>query len=726
MVRDLSKCILCGKCIRADHELVAVGAIDYNHRGFKSRPATAHAMPLEDSRCTFCGTCLALCPTGALSAAKRRLRGHARARGPTVCGFCGVGCSIKAGLAGGRVVEVNPAETPETVNGVTLCVRGHFAHDFLHGPDRLERPAIRRNGELEEVSWDEALSHVAERLTEVRKRNGPQSLAFFGSSKCSNEENYLFQKIARAILGTSNVDNGGCLSGRPAWAQADAGLHPARDRVNRLSDLEKAGAIAVIGADPAHSLPVVSYFLKRAARKGIPLLVIDPRRTELVPFAAQWLQPVPGSDGALAAGLASLLIAGNGLDRAWLKEHTEGFEALAELLAEPRWQQAACRQGGLAPEELRRAAQLLEGRRTAFVLGSGVLQQPRGARTMAALLNLALLARGAGPGGAGLYLLPRDCNELGALDMGTVPHLLPGRLPVGDAAARKHWERLWQKRISPDPGMDLPGMLQQAEKGALKALYVMGENPLLSLPRKDRIREALGRLELLVVQDVLAGETVQAADVVLPGAAFSEKGGSFTNLEGRVQIFEPLVKPPGEARPDWEILDLLSERLGGGRTYGSLERIRAEIRQAVPAGPAAKDGRIRFAAPEPLEAAEADPEYPFTAILGSSRFQLGSGTRTGRSPRLRGHAPQGEMEISREDAGALGLQDGDSVAIRSRAGSIEREIRVVTGLKAGLVFIPLAFRGNDARELSGWDPLVSAEPAGWKTCAVRVEKTAER
>ena len=263
IVRDLSKCILCAKCIRADHELVVVGAIDYSHRGFKSRPATVHELPLENSTCTFCGTCVSICPTGALTPnnppGTLACVGTPAREALSICGFCGVGCSLAMGVSDNKIVEVNPAHLQQSVNKSTLCVKGHFAHDFLNTRSRLTHPLVRKDGQLAPASWDETLELIASRLLEIKKEKGPQSMAFLGSSKCTNEENFLFQKIARAFIGTNNVDNAGTLCGQSVlrrWDEkTDGGC-----RVNRLDRIEKAEAILILGADPTHSVPVFGYY----------------------------------------------------------------------------------------------------------------------------------------------------------------------------------------------------------------------------------------------------------------------------------------------------------------------------------------------------------------------------------------------------------------------------------------------------------------------------------
>ena len=293
ITRDLSKCVLCGKCIRADHELVCTGAIDYNSRGFNSRPVTLHELPLEKSSCTFCGTCVSICPTGALSA-KVEFVGTPEKESTSICGFCGVGCNLDLGVAGNKVVDVNPSHLKNSVNDATLCVRGHFAHDFLNSEKRLTRPLIRIEDELVPATWVDALETAAKRILEIKKQHGPDSIAFLGSSKCSNEENYLFQKIARTLIQTNNVDNGGYMSGRLFLDLVDKRT----DRAGRFNffagpfaGIEQAEVVFVMGAEPAQTAPVFDYYLKRGARKGIPLIVADHRKTDLAGISWSWIHP---------------------------------------------------------------------------------------------------------------------------------------------------------------------------------------------------------------------------------------------------------------------------------------------------------------------------------------------------------------------------------------------------------------------------------------------------
>jgi len=396
---------------------------------------------------------------------------------------------------------------------------------------------------------------------------------------------------------------------------------------------------------------------------------------------------------------------------------------------------------------MEKAADLFERKKIAFVVGHGILQQKYGILAMDALLNLALLTGSLGSEGTGLYMLARENNQVGAWDMGTAPDFLPGRQSLCNDIIRKHWEQIWEVKLSPDPGLNMIRMIAEAEKGNLKALYIMGENPLRSLPQPERISNALKELELLVVQDILENETTHLADVVLPGAAFSEKGGSFTNLEGRVQSFEPVVSPPGEAKPDWEILDLLAVRMGYPKKHYSFQKIRAEISHLVPMyveleqkgeeswiressnlklfHPDGQGKPIHFSPVITTEDETHDEVYPFKAILGSLRYHLGSGTRTSHSVRIKDFTLKGEAEISSEDGARLNLNEGDRVRISSPHGSISREVTLKEDLRPGLIFIPVAFHNNDAMQLIELTQLGKADSPGWKECNVRLEKVEE-
>jgi len=749
IIRDLSKCILCGKCIRADHELVCTGAIDYNLRGFESRPATVHETPLEHSNCTFCGTCVSICPTGALSPKNAWYAGTPERQGLSICGFCGIGCALDIGISGNKIVAINPADLEDTVNRATLCVRGHFAHDFLNSADRLTAPMIKSAGEagapaFKEASWDEALEHLISRLSDIKRTYGPQSIAFIGSTKCSIEENYLFQKIGRAIFHSENIIN---MASQNSGAQLMALDQKTGGscRVNRLSDLEKAPAIVVLGPDPDHAAPVLGYHIKRAAKKGAALVVIDPLPNELSLFAGQWIRPElaknPGfSLTSLLNGIAAELVARNGHATEFIQNHTLDGNAYTEGLNAQDPEKIA----GLAAvtrEDLKTAASLLEGKKTAFVIGHTAGQSISEAG-FNALFNLSLLTGSQGGKGTGIYLMTEAGNGMGAFDMGVSPDWLPGRHPISDESGRIPLEKAWKTKISPDPGLSMLRLIEAAENGTLKAVYIMGENPLRKLPQSRRVKNALKKLDFMVVQDILCNQTVKLADVILPGAAFTEKAGAFTNMEGRIQNFAPIVSPPGQALPDWEILALLASKMGYPEKYTTIEQVKQEIRRLVPMyadlgshrqGWLKNNGlesgfRFHFS-PADIPAqkpAPPDPEFPYTGIIRGLRYHLGCGTRTSRSERIQSFQLRGQIEISPEDSQRLGLSEADRLRLTSPFGQLERGFRINTDMPVGQIFIPLAYGQNDAMNLVDLCEPPPSDAPGWMLCRVKIEKIETR
>lgn len=744
IIRDLSKCILCGKCIRADHELVCAGAIDYNHRGFTSRPATAHEMPLEHSNCTFCGTCVSICPTGALSAKNNRYAGTPEREALSVCGFCGIGCTLNIGVAGDKIVAINPGDFEDTVNRATLCVRGHFAHDFLNSPDRLTAPMIRKTDEagattFAEVSWNEAMAHAASKLTEAKRTHGPQSIAFIGSSKCSVEENYLFQKIGRAIFQSENIISTGASCGQAQMMALDQKTG-GNCRINRLSDLENAPAIVVLGPDPDHAAPVLGYHIKRAAKKGAALIVVDPLPNELSLFAAQWIRPSLSKNpemslAALLNGIAKELIAQGGYDTEFIESHTQAFKDYAESLSTQDAKELG-RMAAVSQSDLETAAALLAGKPAAFVTGhaAGGFLSDAGFN---ALFNLALLTGGMGKKGTGIHLMSAANNWTGACDMGVAPDYLPGRIPLSDADGRAAIEKAWQSKISPDPGLDMMRLIEAAENGTLKAAYIMGENPLRKLPQPERVEKAFKNLDFIVVQDILVNRTTQLANLILPGAAFTEKAGAFTNMEGRIQNFMPVVHPPGDAKPDWEILALLAAKMGYPERYDTLEQVKQEIRRLVPIYAdlgshrqgwlknSGSENSFRFhfsPADIPETASAVDSVRPYTGIISGLRYHMGCGTRTSRSERIRAYPLKGQIEISADDARKLDLSETDRLRVTSAYGQIERGFRINGDMPAGQVSIPLAYNRNDAMHLVDLSAAPASDAPGWAACRVNIEK----
>ncbi len=717
ITRDLSKCILCGKCIRADHELVSVGAIDYNLRGFHSRPSVLLDRGLEDSDCTFCGTCLSMCPTGALSATYPAYAGTPMKESNTICGFCGVGCTLSAGIVDGQIVEINPSNHHGTVNGATLCVRGHFAHDFLNSENRLVHPLARSNGKLEPVAWNVAIENAVQSLRSVKNTHGPQSLAFLGSSKCTNEENYLFQKLARTIYETGNIDNGGFLFGRSLVRAFERriGAGP-----KQMKDILDAEAILVIGADVCQSAPVFSYHIKKAANKGVPIVVIDPAPTSLSDRAL-WLPVGIGSDTWLIYALIKVLILHNNLTGQSGDYHEVFKGNLAKFNLN-----GLIKTAGIDESLVIKAANVLKHKKISFVVGRGVLLQQEAQRVLDALLNLALLTGSISGKASGFYFPTYENNAAGADDMGACPDGLPGAMALTDEKSRRHWEKAWKVRLSPDNGLDMEQMIAAAENGTIKAMYIMGENPLRSMPDPLRVKKALEKLEFLVVQDILLTETAGMAHLVLPGAAACEKAGSFTNMEGRIQVFSQTVSPPAMARPDWEILDEILAKASNGNRYKTVEHISLEICRFTDLYSASdrrnyKPFRQTAVNPDPILFSPVTfPEVPDSkdckVLIGSLRYHSGGGTRTGFSKRIQATRLTHGAVLSPAYAKDLKLNEGDSVRIKSPAGTIEREISFNHKMPSGRIWIASGSFNNDVMHL------LKLDRQSGRSCSVQIEK----
>ncbi len=750
--RDLSKCILCGKCIRVDQELVVEGAIDYLGRGFSTKPATLNDMPLEGSECTFCGTCVALCPTGALMEKERTFHGTTATTVDTVCPFCGCGCGICLEIKDNHVVRARPnAESP--VNSGALCVRGAYGYDFIHSPERLNSPLARVNGNLQAVAWEQALDRAASELKRIRERYGADSLAILGSSKCTNEENYLLQRLARGVLGTNNIDNGSRLYDSPSRFGLGSSIgFPGT--TSSLRELEQSGVILVIGANPITSAPAVGYAIKRAVKyRGAKLLLVDPRQTKLAAFAHLWLRPKVGTDVALLNGLAKVIIDERLLDEEFVGRKTENFDELTRSLREytPEHTENIT---GITAHDVQFAARLFaNSERASIVYGEGITQRVTGTDSVMALANLAMLTGNVGHGRGGIFVLQRENNAQGACDMGSLPDFLPGYQDMHDVEARRKFEERWGVHLPTTTGLTAVEMIEQAAAGKLKGMLVMGENPVASFPCPSLVRKALTSLELLVVTDMFLTETAKLATVVLPAASFAEKEGTFTNFEGRVQRIRKAIEHVGDSLADWEIIVQLALRIGHPMPYSSPRQVMDEIQELVPlyqrlayADFEAQDlawadlegshlgarrlykglfpsGFGRFSPVEYVPPAGlSGDEYPLTLMVGSTLPHFGSGTRSSRSPRLKKFSPQAWVEICNHDARRLSVNDGDKVRVVSHVGDMTTSIRVTETLPSGMLFMPMSFPGSPVNELFGivLDP--RSKTPSLKSCAVRLER----
>jgi formate dehydrogenase alpha subunit len=726
--RDLSKCILCAKCIRACEDLVCEGALDYLGRGFVSKPATLGDQPLERSECTFCGTCVAMCPTGAIMEKEKSYRGTSATRVRTICPYCSCGCGISFEVKGERLVRARPDED-STINKGTLCIRGSYGYDFVHSPERLTTPLVRVNGNLEVVSWEEALRLVADGFRRVKATSGSNSLAVLGSSRCTNEENYLLQRFARCVLRTNNIDNGN----RP-HRLADFG-----GSTKSIDALEKSQVILVIGANPTSSAPLVGYAIRRAVRqKGAKLIVVDPRQTMLASWAHIWLQPKAGTDVALVSGMAKAIIEEKLFDKDSLVEGVDNFEALAKSL------QGSTAENiedvtGVKWKDIVQAARLFAGaKKASIVYGDGVTQQVNG---VAALTNLALLTANTGDGGGCLYALQQDSNGQGACDMGSLPDYFPGYQLLTDAGIREKFEARWDCRLPTEAGLTALEMVKAAKAGKVRGMYVVGENPVVSFPNSDLIKQVLESLDFLVVQDMFLTRTAKLANVVLPAASFAEKEGTFTNFEGRVQRVRKALNPLGDSLPDWEIMIRLANKMGYSMAYSSPKEVMDEIAELVPlySGVSyakldvkgSQNGRVDYGTSEhrhfslPKQAphvTRSDDGFPFTLFVGSVLYQFGAGTRSSRSARLKKFMPGAFVEINPADAKKLKVKDGDKVKVSSPVGAVIVAARIAESVSKGSVF--MAASCPEAPVLGLFDFVTDnqARALAMKSCSVKLER----
>jgi formate dehydrogenase alpha subunit len=746
-IRDLNKCILCAKCVRACHEIACVDAIDIAFRGNSARIATFGDKPIVESVCKSCGECVARCPTGAL-VPKWEKTPVKEVR--TICPYCGVGCSIYLGVRDNKVVSVR-GDPEGPANRGSLCVKGRWGYDFLSHPERLTTPLIRlpgvsrkaaHNGHVHEVfreaSWDEALELAAKKLLELRQNYGPDSIAALSSAKCTSEDNYVMQKFTRVVIGTNNIDHCARLchastvvGGIAAFGQGAMS--------NSYSDFEKTELFFVIGSNTTECHPIIGSIIKRRVRfGGAKLIVADPRSIELSEYATVTLPHRPGTDVALINGLMHVIIRDGLEDKEFIRERTEGFEEL-RLLVERYTPEAVEAITGVPQADIEAAARLFGEAKSACILyGMGITQHTTGTDNVKSVANLLLLTGNIGKEGTGFSPLRGQNNVQGACDMGALPNVYPGYQRVNDPAVKAKFETAWGCKLSDHLGATVTEIANAILKGDIKGLHVMGENPMLSEPHLEHTKQALEKLEFLVVQDIFLSETAWLADVVFPAAAFAEKDGTFTNTERRIQRVGQAVLPPGEAKPDWEIISALAEKMGQPLSYQSASQIMEEIASLTPiyggirfdrldhSGlqwpcPDASHpgtsflyqdgfarGRGKFHAVDYIPPAESISKgYPLVLTTGRVLEHWHTGTMSRRSNVLNELHPNGVVEMSPSDAIKLGLIEGDLVVVASKRGRVEAPVHITEKSPPGLVFMPFHWREAAANILTNdaLDPL---------------------
>lgn len=771
---DPQACIVCGACVRACQSFQANGVLGLAGRGTGSRVVFDADQPLAASSCVGCGACVDVCPTLALRPRVSELAPEREAS--VVCPYCGVGCRVTLHIrrtAEGteRIVGARGGEGP--ANQSRLCVKGRFGFAYLHSPERLTVPLVRRPDapkraderidpanpftHFRPASWDEALDLAAAGFQEIRRRHSPAALAGFGSAKGSNEEAYLFQKLIRTGFGTNNVDHCTRLCHASSVAALMEGLGSAAVSVP-VADVLKADVIMVIGANPCVNHPVAASFIKTAARQGATLIVADPRGQGLDPYARHRLRFRPGTDAALLNGLLAVILEENLIDRDFIARQTRDFERLATHVRTfvPAVMAALC---GVSEATLRTVARAYATARASMIIwGMGVSQHVHGTDNVRALIALALVTGQIGRPGAGLHPIRGQNNVQGASDAGLIPMVYPGYQSVTDPAAQARFEALWGQPLDPHRGLTVVEILDAAYHGRLKGLYVMGENPAMSDPDLTHARAGLARLDWLVVQDLFLTETAVYADVVLPASALPEKTGTFTNTDRCVQLSRKALPCPGEAREDWRIIQDLARRLGLDWNYPNPAAIYAELRQVWPAlagipwSRLERDGSaihpcpderhpgtpVLFAEGFPMPggrgrlvpAAVAPPDelpdeaYPMILTTGRILEHWHTGAMTRRAPVLDALEPEPVVHLAEADLQRLGLGAGDPVTVETRRGAITLTARADRDVAPGLIFIPFCFHEAPANRLTN----PTLDPFGkipeFKFCAARLRPAA--
>ncbi|HEX4884299.1 MAG TPA: molybdopterin-dependent oxidoreductase, partial [Casimicrobiaceae bacterium] len=594
----LDACIQCGRCVRACREEQVNDVIGMAWRGDRALPVFDAGDPLGASTCVACGECVQACPTGALAPAGDVAREAPERSVDSLCPYCGVGCQVRYHVRNGAIASAEGRDGP--ANHARLCVKGRFGFDYARHPQRLDRPLVRREGVAKtadllsperfaevfrEATWDEALDRAAQGLASLRDTRGPASLAGFGSAKGSNEEAYLFQKLVRTGLRTNNVDHCTRLCHASSVAALIEGLGSAAVS-NPVADVLHADFVLVIGANPSENHPVAATWIKNAAQRGTTLVVADPRRTALARHAQRWLGFRPDTDVVLLQALLNVIFAEGLVDERFVRERTSDVEALRASVA-AMTPEAAAPICGIDAATLRDVARRYATARAAMILwGMGVSQHVHGTDNARCLIALALVTGQVGRPGTGLHPLRGQNNVQGASDAGLIPMVLPDYRRVDDAAARGFFERYWHALLDPTPGLTVVEITDAIRAGTIRGLYVMGENPAMSDPDAAHAREALARLDHLVVQDIFPTETAGFADVILPASSFYEKWGSFTNTDRTIQLARPVLEPPGEARADLAIVQQIAQRLGldwrYAGPYHGVAAVFDEMRHAMP------------------------------------------------------------------------------------------------------------------------------------------------
>jgi formate dehydrogenase major subunit len=769
---NLDSCIQCTRCVRACREEQVNDVIGYAFRGEHSKIVFDLDDPMGGSTCVACGECVQACPTGALMPARGVGLIEPDKQVHSVCPYCGVGCQITYNIKDNQILYVDGRDGP--ANRKRLCVKGRYGFDYVHHKQRLTKPLIRKPGIpkhadftmdpadplacFREATWEEALDLAAGRLKKIRDERGSQALAGFGSAKGTNEEAYLFQKLVRTGFGTNNVDHCTRLCHASSVAALLEGIGSGAVS-NQVMDVLKAEVIFLIGANPISNHPVAATWIKNAAKSGAKLIYADPRRSELARHAHYMLQFKPDTDVALLNAMMHTIVEEGLVNDAFIQDRTSGYEELRKNVAgySPEAMAPLC---GIPAETIREVARLFATSKGSMILwGMGISQHIHGTDNARCLIALCLMTGQVGRPGTGLHPLRGQNNVQGASDSGLIPMVFPDYQRVDNTEVRTRFEKLWGTALDPKPGLTVVEIVRAILEGEITGMYIMGENPAMSDPDAHHAREALAKLDCLVVQEIFLTETCYFADVILPATAWPEKDGTVTNTDRMVQIGRKALDAPGDARPDLWIIQELARRLGVDWNYRGPADVFNEMRKAMPsiAGitwerleeqscvtyPCEQEGdpgqpvvfterfptptgRARFVPADIIPAAEQpDGEYPFVLITGRQLEHWHTGAMTRRASVLDAIEPEPTALLHPLDLDALGARVGEVVTVESRRGIISLFARADDGTPRGSVFIPFCFYEAAANLLT--NPVL--DPFGkipeFKYCAVKVMRGGE-
>ncbi|WP_420965509.1 formate dehydrogenase subunit alpha [Bradyrhizobium sp. B120] len=771
---NLDACIQCGLCVRACREVQVNDVIGMAYRSHGSKIVFDFDDPMGESTCVACGECVQACPTGALMPAVMLDDKQTRVVYPdrkvdSLCPYCGVGCQVTYEVKDEKVIYAEGRDGPANHN--RLCVKGRFGFDYIHHPNRLTKPLVRLPGvkkdandqvdpanpytHFREASWEEALDLAAAGLRKIRDEKGAKALAGFGSAKGSNEEAYLFQKLVRTGFGSNNVDHCTRLCHASSVAALFEGLSSGAVSAP-FSAAADAEVIWVIGANPTVNHPVAATFIKNAAKRGAKLYVMDPRRQALSRHATQHLAFKPGSDVAMLNAMIHTIITEGLTDEQYIAGYTEGYDELKAKIQEftPERMSPIC---GIPAETLREVARAYARAKSSIIFwGMGISQHVHGTDNARCLIALALITGQVGRPGTGLHPLRGQNNVQGASDAGLIPMFLPDYQPVGRDDMRGAFEKLWGQQLDPVRGLTVVEIMNAIHAGEIHGMYVEGENPAMSDPDLQHARQALAKLDHLVVQDLFVTETAFHADVILPASAFAEKSGSFTNTDRRVQLAREVIKPPGDARQDLWIIQEIAKRMGLAWNYAGPGEVFTEMAELMPSlknitwerlvregavtypvdDPDKPGNEIIFTTGFPTESGRGkivpakvippdelpDDEYPMVLSTGRVLEHWHTGSMTRRAQVLDQIEPEAVAFMTPKDMRKKGLVPGDFIRLETRRGAVEVKVRADRDVPENMVFMPFCYAEAAANLLTN----PALDPFGkipeFKFCAVRAEK----